>query len=121
MRAIVLAAVLAVTCVNVIAAETCDCTIFPWSKQCDKQCGIASGKITSIRNGKLLLNVPLANGQGTATETFALTENSMSSVNSMQRAELAPDVNVTILFQKNADGAKTIKSIGRASLGSQYH
>jgi len=96
------------------AAANCDCTIFPWKKECDKECGIASGKVKAITDDKLVLNVQKQNG-GTQEETFVLNDKSLSPTASMTRSDLTKNSHITITYQKQDDGTKVVKAAGAAS------
>ncbi len=91
------------------SAANCDCTIFPWKKECDKQCGIAMGKVKAIENDKLILDVQKPNG-GTEEETF-IWKNQTSNA-SATKSDLRKDSHVTITYQKEDNGTKVVKSAG---------
>ncbi len=95
--------------------DQCDCTIFPWKPQCNKQCGIAFGTVQFTQHGTLSLSVPIANGTGTNTETFNLNEWSSLAPNSSRKTlKLEPGSDVTILYQKQPSGERVVKSTGPA-------
>ena len=39
--------------------KECDCTVFPWSRECDKECGLVTGLVKSVEHGKLTLSIPV--------------------------------------------------------------
>jgi hypothetical protein len=39
--------------------KKCDCTVFPWARECDKECGLVTGLVKSIEHGKLTISVPV--------------------------------------------------------------
>src|SRR5215469_2576281 len=107
-------------CSLLASAANCDCTIFPWKKECDKQCGIARGKVKAVEDDKLILDVQKPNG-GTKEETFIWNDQSSSSPSSVNKADVTKDSHVTITCQKENNGTKVVKSAGATTSGATAH